>query len=103
MSESPQLSRKLPPTDRDFEIYESTLRGDTTVATYRTFLLNDLPAAIRGRYRRRLTVPTRLAIGERDVVIGERDTREQYERGGDVDQLPHEPPGPVPPRPESNT
>jgi pimeloyl-ACP methyl ester carboxylesterase len=58
---------------RDFEVYDATLRGSTTVATYRSFLLRDLPQVIRGRYRRRHEVPTRLAVGERDLVVSENE------------------------------
>jgi pimeloyl-ACP methyl ester carboxylesterase len=38
---------------------------------YRSFLLREMPALVRGRYlRRRLSVPTLLLVGERDPVGG---------------------------------
>jgi len=55
-------------TDRDLEIYDETLDPHTTVQTYRSFLLRELPGLIGGRWRRRLAVPTRLMTGEHDPV-----------------------------------
>ena len=45
-------------------------RKRATVQLYRSFLLRELPAIGRGRYRdRRLTVPTLFLLGEGDPVI----------------------------------
>jgi pimeloyl-ACP methyl ester carboxylesterase len=45
-------------------------RASATVAIYRTFLLRELNAILRGRYRdNRLRVPTVLVFGTRDPVI----------------------------------
>jgi pimeloyl-ACP methyl ester carboxylesterase len=57
--------------DRDIEIYDSTLDPHTTVQTYRSFLLREMAPLIGGRWRRRLTVPTRLMIGRGDPVARE--------------------------------
>jgi len=46
-------------------------RASATVAIYRAFLLRELNAILRGRYRdNRLRVPTVLVYGARDPVIG---------------------------------
>jgi pimeloyl-ACP methyl ester carboxylesterase len=46
-------------------------RASATVAIYRAFLLRELNAILRGRYRdNRLRVPTVLVYGKRDPVIG---------------------------------
>jgi pimeloyl-ACP methyl ester carboxylesterase len=55
-------------TDRDYELYAETCDPHTTASVYRSFLLRDLPAMARGRYRRRLEVPTRLVIGDREPL-----------------------------------
>jgi len=49
------------------------MQGDVgarvTQALYRTFLLRELPAVVRGRYARAyLQVPTLLITGERDMI-----------------------------------
>jgi pimeloyl-ACP methyl ester carboxylesterase len=69
-------------SERDLEIYAATCRPETTVATYRTSLLKDIPATIRGRYRRRLTVPTRLMNGGQEIVISP-DSLGGYEKYAD--------------------
>jgi pimeloyl-ACP methyl ester carboxylesterase len=44
-------------------------RANASVQTYRTFLTRELPAAIRGQYEdRRLTVPTLLLMGGKDLL-----------------------------------
>jgi pimeloyl-ACP methyl ester carboxylesterase len=55
-------------TDRDIEIYSQTLDAHATVQTYRSFLLRELGPLIGGRWRRRLSVPTRLMVGDGDPV-----------------------------------
>jgi pimeloyl-ACP methyl ester carboxylesterase len=60
-------------TDAELEVYESTLRQPdsvhASVEIYRTFLRHELLPLARGAYRdRRLTVPTVLMVGDRDVV-----------------------------------
>lgn len=55
-------------TDRDIEIYSQTLSPHTSVQTYRSFLLRELLPIARGRWRRRLSVPTRMMVGEHDPV-----------------------------------
>jgi pimeloyl-ACP methyl ester carboxylesterase len=50
--------------------FREPARAQATVAIYRSFLLRELPAIARGRYRdRRLTVPTLFLLGEHDPVI----------------------------------
>ncbi len=50
--------------------------GHVTEAMYRTFLLRELPGLATGRYAdARLTVPTRLVVGERDPVMRAADLR----------------------------
>lgn len=60
-------------TEADVEIYESTMSSAegaaATAGLYRSFLGNELPQVVLGRYRdARLTVPTRLIVGERDPI-----------------------------------
>jgi pimeloyl-ACP methyl ester carboxylesterase len=51
------------------EVLQQPARARATVALYRTFLLRESPAIGLGRYRdRRLTVPTRLLVGDGDPV-----------------------------------
>lgn len=53
----------------DVELFASRTPPATTVAMYRSFLVKDLPAAVRGRFAgRRLEVPTRLLAGAGDLV-----------------------------------
>jgi pimeloyl-ACP methyl ester carboxylesterase len=48
-------------------------RGRATEQLYRTFLLRELPALLRGRFKAAdLRVPTRLVFGERDIVLTKR-------------------------------
>lgn len=48
-------------------------RGRATEQLYRTFLLRELPALMRGRYSAAdLSVPTKLVFGERDIVLSTR-------------------------------
>ena len=54
------------------EVLQEPARARATVALYRTFLLHESPAVMRGRYReQRLTVPTRLVVGAQDPVASE--------------------------------
>ena len=60
-------------SERDIEVFEATMGSAdgarTTTALYRTFLLEELPAIALGKYRdARLDVPTRLVVGERDLI-----------------------------------
>ncbi len=51
------------------EVLQQPARARATVRLYRTFLLRESPAVALGRYDgRRLAVPTRLIVGERDPV-----------------------------------
>lgn len=61
-------------TDQDVELYAQVLREPARARAssrlYRTFVLAEAPAVLRGAYRdRRLTVPTRLVGGADDPVI----------------------------------
>lgn len=67
-------------SDADLAHYERAMgsaRGAaTTESMYRTFLLREVPAIAAGRYARaRLTVPTRLVVGERDLIVRGADLR----------------------------
>jgi pimeloyl-ACP methyl ester carboxylesterase len=60
-------------SDHELEVYESTLRQTgsvrASVQIYRSFLLRELVPLARGEFRsKRLTVPTRLVIGDKDVI-----------------------------------
>jgi len=69
-------------TDRDIEIYSQTLSSHATVQTYRTFLVRELPPLMAGRWRKRLSVPTRMIVGDHDpVATGE--TFAGYEKYAD--------------------
>lgn len=61
-------------------------RPDTARASqslYRTFLTAEIPSILRGRYRdARLTVPTRLLVGDRDPVL-RADALRGFERHAD--------------------
>lgn len=64
-------------TEADLEAFAAPLReparARATKLMYRTFVLRELPAIARGRYRaERLTVPTRILFGERDPAISTR-------------------------------
>jgi pimeloyl-ACP methyl ester carboxylesterase len=63
-------SRGLP-AERDVFVERLTgERGRATEQLYRTFLLRELPALMRGRFSpAELRVPTRLVSGQRDVII----------------------------------
>jgi pimeloyl-ACP methyl ester carboxylesterase len=56
--------------DADLDLYAEAMaaRPDVTLAIYRTFLLRELPAIARGRWAGRLTVPTRLVLGDHEPV-----------------------------------
>lgn len=73
-------------TPADARVYVDRLQGDRGRASellYRTFLLRELGPLTAGRYRyRRLTVPTRLLFGERDIAIS-RKTLMGYEDHAD--------------------
>jgi pimeloyl-ACP methyl ester carboxylesterase len=67
-------------SDTDLDLYEATMSSPqgarTTVAMYRTFLVRELPAIAAGRYAgERLTVPTRLVVGDRDLIVRGADLR----------------------------
>ena len=70
-------TRVVPRGEAELATYIEPLReparARATVQLYRTFLLREFPAAMRGRYRtQRLTVPTLLLFGTRDFAISER-------------------------------
>jgi pimeloyl-ACP methyl ester carboxylesterase len=69
-------------TDRDIEIYSETLDPHTTVQTYRSFLTREFLPMARGRWRRRLSVPTRMMVGDHDPVATP-DTFPGYEKYAD--------------------
>lgn len=67
-------------SDADLELYHATMGSPqgarTTVAMYRTFLTREGPAIAAGRYaRERLTMPTRLVVGDRDLIVRGADLR----------------------------
>ena len=67
-------------SEEDLRVYDDVMRtpegARVTVAMYRTFLLREIAPIIRGRYAdARLTVPARLVVGDRDVIV----------RGADLD------------------
>ena len=67
-------------SEADLEIYDGVMRSPdgarTTVAMYRTFLMRELPALAAGRYAgERLSVPTRLVVGDRDLIVRGADLR----------------------------
>jgi len=67
-------------TERDIELYEDRMQGEVgarvTQAMYRSFLLRELPAIVRGRYAKAyLEVPTLLVAGERDMITRHSDLR----------------------------
>jgi pimeloyl-ACP methyl ester carboxylesterase len=58
--------------DRDAfaNVLRQPARTEASSRLYRTFLLRELPAIVRGSYApQRLTVPTRLVIGRSDPVV----------------------------------
>ncbi|HEV2075610.1 MAG TPA: alpha/beta fold hydrolase [Thermoleophilaceae bacterium] len=62
-----------------------------TVAMYRTFLLREAPAIVAGRYARaHLTTPTRLVVGDRDLVVRNADLRGHESHADDlrVERIP---------------
>jgi pimeloyl-ACP methyl ester carboxylesterase len=63
------LARKDALGERDFELYAEACDPHAMQGVYRSFLLHDLPAIAAGRYRRRMTVPTRFVIGDREPLI----------------------------------
>jgi len=61
-------------------------RAAATVQVYRSFLLRDLPAIRKGRYRdARLTVPTLLLYGENDLVVTEQRIGDWRGHADDMD------------------
>ncbi len=51
------------------EVLQEPARARASTQLYRTFLLREAPQVVLGRYRdRRLSVPTRLVVGEHDPV-----------------------------------
>jgi pimeloyl-ACP methyl ester carboxylesterase len=60
--------------EETIELYAGSLAQPASArasqSLYRTFLVSEVPAILRGRYAgQRLTVPTRLVIGKRDPVL----------------------------------
>jgi pimeloyl-ACP methyl ester carboxylesterase len=52
------------------DVLREPARAEAASRLYRTFLVRELPAILRGSYaRQRLTVPTRLVIGHSDPVV----------------------------------
>ena len=75
-------------SDEELEIYEGPWREPghdrAGAETYRTFLLKELPAAIKGAHAgKRLTVPTTLVMGSRDLLRRGLQP-EVYERKGPI-------------------
>jgi len=67
-------------TEADLAMFDEPMRSPerarATVALYRTFLLRELPRIAAGRYRSaRLPVPTRLVVGDRDLIVRGADLR----------------------------
>jgi pimeloyl-ACP methyl ester carboxylesterase len=66
-------SRGLPAEQDVFVERLTGERGRATEQLYRTFLLRELPALMRGRFSPAdLRVPTRLVFGQRDVIVSTR-------------------------------
>ena len=64
-------------TEEDLESFAAVLRDPARARAseqlYRTFLLREVGPVLRGQYRgRRLTVPTRLLVGTRDLAIDQK-------------------------------
>jgi pimeloyl-ACP methyl ester carboxylesterase len=60
-------------TEDELSFYEELLRRDgyrdASIQYYRTFVTRELPALVRGQFEdRRLSVPTRVVVGTKDVV-----------------------------------
>jgi pimeloyl-ACP methyl ester carboxylesterase len=76
-------------TDEEIEAFAAPLRepaqARASMLLYRTFLLRELPALARGRYRgKRLGVPTKILFGERDAALSPKLLEGVEKRGGDV-------------------
>jgi pimeloyl-ACP methyl ester carboxylesterase len=61
-------------SDDEVELYDRCMRtpdgARVTTSMYRTFLLREFPALAAGRYAPgRLTLPTRLVVGEKDPIV----------------------------------
>jgi pimeloyl-ACP methyl ester carboxylesterase len=65
---------------------KSPARANASVALYRTFLLRELRPSLRGQFRgRRLTVPTLLLHGMRDLAVDHRALGQWREHADDMD------------------
>lgn len=77
------LRRGAPPgtySEEDLAVFDEPMRSPqgarATVSLYRTFLLRELPSIAAGRFRKaKLTVPTRLLVGEKDPIVRGADLR----------------------------
>lgn len=68
-----------------FGVRQGTVPGRVTEEMYRTFLLREAPAIATGRYAdARLTVPTRLLVGEDDPIVRGADLRGHEEHADDM-------------------
>jgi pimeloyl-ACP methyl ester carboxylesterase len=76
-------------TDEEIEAFTQRLRGERARASellYRTFLTREAVSVAIGRYAHaRLTVPTLLLVGERDLAIPKRTLRGQAARSDALD------------------
>jgi pimeloyl-ACP methyl ester carboxylesterase len=76
-------------TDEEIEAFTQRLRGERARASellYRTFLTREAVPVATGRYAHaRLTVPTLLLVGERDLAIPKRTLRGQAARSDALD------------------
>lgn len=76
-------------SESDVAIYESTMGtpegARVTTAMYRTFLTREMVPIVRGRYAgARLRVPTRLVVGDRDMIVRGADLRGYEEHADDM-------------------
>jgi pimeloyl-ACP methyl ester carboxylesterase len=82
-------------SDADLETYDAVMStpdgGRVTTAMYRTFVTREMLPIVRGRYARsRLTVPTRLLVGDKDLIVRGADLRGHEDNADDmtVERLP---------------
>lgn len=82
-------------SDEELRAYDDVMRtaqgARVTVAMYRTFLLREIAPIVRGRYAdARLTVPARLVVGDRDMIVRGADLEghEQNAPGMTVERVP---------------
>lgn len=76
-------------SDSDLELYDAVMRSPdgarVTTAMYRTFLTREMLPIVRGRYAHaRLSVPTRLVVGDDDLIIRGADLRGHEKRADDM-------------------